>query len=378
QNRASVMDYPPPLVTLRADGTLDASAAYATGIGAWDKVSIAWGYGQYPAGSDERAAGDRLLLQAFAAGQRFLTDQDARPAGSSSSLAHLWDNGANAVDELGRIMRVRGAALARFGEANIREGAPLATLEDALVPLYLLHRYQVEAASKLIGGVDYTFALRGDGQVPTKIVAPAEQRRALAAVLATLAPDALALPEPLVARIPPRPPDYPRGREHWKLRTSPVFDALAPAEAAAQHTLAVLLAPERAARLVEQHARNADSPGLEELLGAIVSATWKAKRAPGLRGEIGRVVDQVALLDLIALARNASASPQTRAVVELELQALRRWAAAARPGDPAERAHLASAEQQLAELSREPVRLPLAPASPPDGPPIGSDDRDDE
>ena len=372
--RASVMDYPPPLVTLRGDGTLDASQAYATGIGAWDKVSIAWGYGQYAPGTDERAAGDRLLLQAFAAGQRFLTDQDARPVGSSSSAAHLWDTGANAIDELGRIMRVRGAALARFGEANIRAGAPLAMLEDALVPLYMLHRYQVEAASKLIGGVDYTFALRGDGQIPTTIVAPAEQRRALAAVLATLAPDALVLPEPLIARIPPRPPDYPRGREHWKIRTSPVFDALAPAEAAAQHTLAALLAPERAARLIEQHARNAASPGLDELLGAVVGATWKAKRAPGLRGEIGRVVDQVVLLDLIALARNPSASPQTRAIVDLELQALRRWAAAERSGDAAERAHLASVEQQLAELAREPQRLQVTPALPPDGPPIGSDE----
>jgi hypothetical protein len=374
--RASVMDYPPPLVTLRADGTLDASEAYATGIGAWDKVSIAWGYGQVPAGTDARAAGDRLLLQAFASGQRYLTDQDARPAGSSSSLAHLWDTGANAVDELRRIMQVRGAALARFGEANLREGAPLATLEEALVPLYMLHRYQVEAASKLIGGVDYTFALRGDGQIPTKIVAAAEQRRALAAVLATLTPDALALPEPLLALIPPRPPSYPRGREHWKLRTSPVFDALAPAEAAAQHTLAVLLAPPRAARLIEQHARSADSPGLEEVLGAIVSATWKAHRGPGLRGEIGRVVDQVVLLDLIALSRDASASPQTRAITDLELQALRRWVAAARPTDPAERAHLASAEQQIAALQREPTRLELAPALPPDGPPIGSDDED--
>jgi hypothetical protein len=212
-SRASVMDYPPPVVTLGADGVLDASSAYATGIGTWDKVAITWGYQEPPPGTDERAAGDALLVQAFASGQRFLTDQDARPEGSASSLAHLWDAGTNAVDELGRLMQVRAAALARFGEASIREGAPLATLEDALVPLYLLHRYQVEAASKLIGGVDYTFALRGDGQVTTRPVAPAEQRRALAAVLATLTPQALALPEPLLAMIPPRPPGYPRGRQ---------------------------------------------------------------------------------------------------------------------------------------------------------------------
>src|SRR2546427_13227588 len=189
-NRSSVMDYPPPYLKLAADGLPDVSAAYATGIGEWDKVSIAFGYQDFAPGTNEEAALNKILLDAYGRGLRYLTDQDARPAGSSSSLAHLWDSGANAVDELSRIMQVRGTALKRFGEDNIREGAPLATLEDVLVPLYMLHRYQVEAASKLVGGMDYTFALRGDGQTPTQIVAPAEQRRALAAVLATLKPDA--------------------------------------------------------------------------------------------------------------------------------------------------------------------------------------------
>jgi uncharacterized protein DUF4953/uncharacterized protein DUF5117 len=377
--RASVMDYPPPVVTLGADGAPDVSAAYATGIGAWDKISITWGYRDYPRGTDERAAGDQLLVQAFAAGQRFLTDQDARPASSSSSIAHLWDAGANAIDELDRLMKVRAATLARFGEANIRQGAPLATLEDVLVPLYFLHRYQVEAATKLIGGVDYTFALRGDGQIATRPVAPADQRRALAAVLATLTPEALALPEPLLSLIPPRPPSYPRGREHFKVRTSPVFDALAPAEAAAQHTLQFLFTPERAARLIEQHARTPDSPGLDEVLGAIVAATWKARREPGLRGEIGRVVDHAVLSDLMALSRSDSASPQTRALATLELQGLKAWAqaAAAKAKDPAERAHLAYAEQEITEFQKDPRQLALPPAPPPDGPPIGSDDDDD-
>lgn len=378
--RASVMDYPPPVVTLRADGSIDPSSAYATGIGAWDKVAIDWGYREYPPGTDERTAGQQVLLRAFAAGQRFLTDQDARPAGSASSVAHLWDSGPSPVDELGRVMQVRAAALARFGEANIRDGAPLATLEDALVPLYLLHRYQVEAAAKLIGGLDYTFALRGDGQLATRPVAPAEQRRALAGVLATLAPQALALPEPLVSLIPPRPPSWPRGREHFKVRTGPAFDALAPAEAAARHTLQFLFTPERAARLIEQHARNRDSPGLEEVLDAIVAATWKARREGGLRGEIQRVVDQVVLFDLIALSRNPSASPQSRAVASLALQGLKAWAAGAAQAarDPAERAHLAYCDQQIAELERETRRLEVPPAEPPDGPPIGAPGADDD
>jgi len=270
-------------------------------------------------------------------------------------------------------------ALKRFGEANIRPGAPLATLEDALVPLYMLHRYQVEATTKLIGGVDYAFALRGDGQVATRAVAPAEQRRALAAVLGTLSTNALALPEPLATQIPPRPPSFPRGREHFKIHTSPVFDALAPAEAAAQHTVALLLAPERAARLIEQHARTAASPGLENVLDSLLAATWKARRPAGVAGEVQRAVDQVVLADLLALSRNPAASSQTRAVVGLTLQTLKTWAAgaAARAADPAERAHLASAEQQIAELQKDPKLVIPTPLAPPDGPPIGEDDEDD-
>jgi len=214
--------------------------------------------------------------------------------------------------------------------------------------------------------------------VATRPVAAAEQRRALAAVLATITPEALALPEALLALIPPRPPGYPRGREHWKLRTSPVFDALAPAEAAAQQALRFLFAPERAARLIEQHARTPDSPGLDEVLGAIVAATWKARRQPGLRGEIGRVVDHIVLFDLMILSRNENASPQTRALATLELQNLKLWAAAAaaKTKEPAEHAHLAYAEQQIAELQRDPKQLVAPPAAPPDGPPIGADDDD--
>jgi hypothetical protein len=180
--------------------------------------------------------------------------------------------------------------------------------------------------------------------------------------------------------IPPRPPGYPRGREHFKLRTSPVFDALAPAEAAAQHTLEFLFAPERAARLIEQHARTPESPGLEEVLGTIVTATWKARREPGLRGEIGRVVDHVVLFGLMTLSRSERASPETRARATLELQNLKVWAhaAAARAKEPAERAHLAYAEQQIAGFQKDPKQLAPAPAVPPDGPPIGWDEGGDE
>src|SRR5260370_39762827 len=178
-------------------------------------------------------------------------------------------------------MQVRAADLRRFGEKNIRAGAAGATMEDVLAPIYMLHRYQVEAASKWIGGMDYTFALRGDGLTPTQIVAAAEQRRALVAVLATLKPEALALPESLLKMIPPRPPEYERGREDFKIRTYPAFDALAPAEAAAQHTLQFLFNPDRAERLVEFHAPHKANPSLDEVVDPLLAAPCKAPHGRG-------------------------------------------------------------------------------------------------
>src|SRR5262249_9544735 len=117
-NRSSVMDYPPPYVKLGVDGAPDVSDAYASGIGEWDKVSISWGYSAFPPAPNGQAALNKLLTDAFTRGLRYLTDQDARPPGSSSSVAHLWDSGLNAVDELNRLMGVRAAALRRFGENN--------------------------------------------------------------------------------------------------------------------------------------------------------------------------------------------------------------------------------------------------------------------
>jgi Met-zincin len=375
-NRSSVMDYPPPVVTVGADGIPDLSQAYATGIGEWDKVSITWGYQDFGPGVDERAGLNKILDDAFQRHHmRYLTDQDARPAGSSSSVAHLWDSGANAVDELDRLMKVRAAALQRFSENNIREGSPLATIEDTLVPIYLLHRYQVEAASKLVGGMDYTIALRGDGQTPTQIVAAAEQRRALAAVLATLKPEVLALPESLLKILPARPVMYERGREDFKIRTSPAFDALAPAEAAAQHTLQFLFNPERAARLVEFHARDAANPGLEDVFDAVFAATWKSPRDSGYSGEIGRVVDNVVLYDLMVLANDPKASGQVRAIALQAVEQIKDWMTGTHPTDPAQRAHVFFGIAQIEQYQRDPTKLVLtAPAEPPDGPPIGDDD----
>src|SRR5438105_2264033 len=375
-NRASVMDYPAPLVKLGADGLPDISDAYAKGIGEWDKVAIIYGYQDFPAGTDEGPALDKILGDAFKRGLVYLTDQDARPASASSSVAHLWDNGANVIDGLAQVMKVRAVALNHFGENNIREGAPMATLEDVLVPLYMYHRYLVEAAAKLIGGEDYTFSLRGKGDRSPQIIAPEEQRRALTAVLDTLKPEALALPESLLRLIPPRPPGYARTREDFRIRTFPTFDALAPPEAFANHVSDFLLNQERAARLVEFHARDSRYPGFDEVLDRIIEATWKAPAGTGYHAEIRRTVNMVLLNDLMALASGERASNEVRAIAEYRLELLKSWLIDQRSlsRDQNQTAFVIYAANQIKRFQEDPKKMNLTkPNEPPDGQPIGTD-----
>ncbi len=378
-NRSSVMDYPPPTVTLGADGRPDVSNAYAVGIGEWDKVSIAYGYSDFPPGSNETAALDKILADAFSRGLLYLTDQDARPLGSASPVAHLWDTSSTSLDGLNRVMAVRAAALKNLSESAIPEHAPMATLEDVLVPMYLYHRYQVAAVAKSIGGLDYSFNLRGikDNEKAPAIVPAAEQRQAIRAVLNTLSPQTLALPDPLLKIIPPRPPDYPTGRENFSRRTSPAFDALAPGEAASEIVASLLLQPERGQRMIEYHALDNHNPGFDELIAALLAATWKAQPAPGgYPAAIQRTVNAVVLDHLIALAADNHASAQVRAVASLQLQELKKWIATQAPSakDDAVRAQFFFSTSLIERFQRNPAEIHLTtPAPPPDGDPIGSD-----
>jgi hypothetical protein len=271
-------------------------------------------------------------------------------------------------------MKVRSIGLKNFGEKNIPVGAPLATLEEVLVPLYLGHRYQVEAAAKVLGGVYYTYALRDDGQVPTTMVPGAEQRRALEALLSTVTPGTLALPEPVLKLIPPHPAGYQRHRELFRLRTGLTFDAISPAEAAADHTISFILDPERAERLVQQHARDMSLPDLIEVIDKVLGTTWKARHTAGYPGEVQRTVDDVVLYNLLSLASMENSSTQVRAVTAMKIADLKAWLAAESKStkDQNQRAHLLFALTQIERFERDPKELRLTkPLEPPPGQPIG-------
>jgi hypothetical protein len=377
QGRASVMDYPHPRVWLDEDGAPDVTDAYATGIGAWDKVAIAYGYQDFPPGVDEEAALKAILSEARSEGITFLSDQDARPTGSAHPEVHLWDNGSDAVTELGRVMEVRQAALARFGSRVIREGQPLATIEEALVPLFLYHRYQVEAASKVVGGVRYNYSLRGDGLAAPQMVGGGEQRRALETVLHTLDLEELAIPEEIWRTLPPRPFRYPAHRELFDRYTGSTFDVISPAVAVTEHVTRLLLDEERAARLVEQAALDPALPDLAEVLEALRRQVFDQAPADRYLAEIQRAVQRVVVDRLIRLSEAAS-MPQVRAVVEWELVGLGDLMAeahedAARREDTGSAAHyraLATDIGRYLDRRVEPAEVPGQLRVPP-GSPIG-------
>ncbi|WP_020606349.1 zinc-dependent metalloprotease [Spirosoma spitsbergense] len=371
QDRASVMDYPTMLVKVKGN-SIDLSDAYAKGIGTYDKWSIRYGYEQFPAGVDEKSALNKIVTDMHKAGLTFLTDKDARPEGSVHPGTHLWDNGADAVDELKRVSDVRRVALANFTEKKIPMGMPMATLEEVLVPMYMFHRYQVEAAAKVVAGQVYTNALRGDGQPVMSTVPVQEQKRALSALMATIDPAFLALPKSIVALIPPHPFRYnPNPREVFKRRTGLSFDPMAAPEAAAGMTIQMLLNPERVSRLVVQSALDPAQLSLESMLDQLLTATWyKAEPADSYQAEVKMLTDKLLLQKLIDVANNTEITPQGRAIAGLKLNQLKGKlnAAAANPKVAAH--HLFALDQlRRAEGNVDDVR-PTSPQAPPDGMPI--------
>jgi hypothetical protein len=372
-DRASVMDYPHPLVKIREDGSLDLSDAYDTGVGEWDKVSIEYGYQDFPDGVDEEKELKAILDRAFSKGLYFLAGQDAR-SGSAHPLANVWDNGKNPVDELARVMKIRSIALASFSEKRIPIWAPMATLEEALVPVYLFHRYQIEAAASMLGGLYYNHTLRGDVQKNPEIVPASEQRRALNVLLRTIHPENLAIDEKILNIIPPRPPGYRQTRDLFPGYTGLTFDPLAAAETAANITLGSILHPERAARMVEYHSRNEGFPGLSEALDKLISFTWKSTHKSGYHTEIQRVVDNVFLYNLMRLGVDEKSTPQVRAIAHLKLDELKNWLnmQISLLKDKNQKAHYFYAVSQINQLQADPDKIKLAiPLIPPQGAPIG-------
>lgn len=362
--RISVMDYPHPLIALNEDESLDFSEVYDVDIGDWDKVAINYGYREFPSGDDEDAQLASILSVAWGDDIRYMTGQDA----SISPQADLWANGTDMGHELNRMMDVRASALERFGVQAIQSDMPMATIEEALVPLYMHHRYQVEATASAIGGVEYTYAVRGDGLQPFRRVSADMQRGALDALMRTLVPAELTLPESVLNVIPPRPPGFGRHRELFPRYTGSAFDAVTPAVVAAGHTVAMVLEPTRAARLVQQHTFDPSLPGLEEVLEGLFEASMGASANTEYQAEVKRAVEGVVLARVMWLARNAS-MPQVRAISSALLR--RSHSELLNRGQSEAHAQMLAGDiQRFLDRPGEVVTDRVAPSAPP-GSPIG-------
>jgi hypothetical protein len=365
----SVMDYPHPLEELRSDGTIDLSKAYEARIGDWDKVAINYGYREFPRGANEAAELRRILDQAWAEDVRYFTNQDT----DIHPRVEQWSNGVHQADELTRLMKVRRAALNRIGEQTIRAGAPLVTIEEPLVPIYMYHRYAVEGTASAIAGQDFVYAIRGDGRTPVKWESAANQRRALDALAATLRPSELTIPKQILDLIPPRPPGYAVHRELFPRTTGEGFDPITPAAIAADVTIGFVLQPDRAARMVAQRALDPTLPGLEEVIDKLTIATFGAATTSPYEAEVRRATERV-LVDRLTWLAQASPNHQVRAVASMKLQRLSgrlRVATGKNDADLASHTLLAADIKRFLERPVAEGAHIIAPPPAPPGAPIG-------
>jgi len=362
------MDYPVPLVKIRDNNTLDLSDAYDDKIGPWDKRTVLYAYQDFPDGVDGDAARTTILSETIAAGFKYVADNDSRSAATAHPDGNLWDNGEDAIEELEHLLSVRQIALDNFSERNIRVNRSLAEIEEALVPIYLLHRFQIEAVGKLIGGQYFNYNLRGDGQPLQEPVTAGRQQQAIDALIATLDPKLLSLPDDLAVMISPRPPNNPKSRETFSGATGVVFDAKAPAASAVAMTLAVLLEPSRAARLAQT-----GTPGFGTVPKALINASWRARQAPGSAGAIQRQTNLQVLYALFRLAFNPAADSDVRAIALDTINSLDTWLSRQSPKFDVFKAHFRFAQFEIDRLLGDPAQTDvLVPVTVPPGSPIGS------
>jgi hypothetical protein len=361
QGRYSVMDYPAPRVTLEG-GVPSIRDAYGNGVGPWDKWVIKWLYG-----AQTDADAQRFLAEARAQGLRFVADNDSRPVSSGNPEGALWDDGADPIAELSRMMEVRRVAVQRFGRSAIPGGESIANLRRAFVPIWLLHRYLVEAAAKSLGGVDFPYSLNRE-PFTASVVPGRRQHAALYALMDTLSPANLTIPSqlmPLLSGGSGGNSDRQTDIEIMPTAGGPVFDPLAATEVGSMQTLTALLSPQRLNRLEIQHARDASVPSPAYVFDLLTSRTLAASGS-----DVGRRIATTAILALARVQRDAALSP----TVALELSAN-----LARLGDRLSKGRddwsrglgaLLKDREALDKAVADPRRLPQVPP----GMPIGMDE----
>ncbi len=323
-NRASVMDYPHPTLSL-VNGKISYQNAYDEGIGEWDKVSVRYSYTDFPDGVDETDALNNILEDSFASGLRFIADQDARPIGGAHPYAHLWDNGDSAINEFNHLMTVRKTAMDQFSIDQLKTGEPISVLRDRLVPLYFLHRYQLEAVVKLIGGQEYDYAVKGGSSIGVSTVDATIQRKALETLSNSLEPNALKIPENIRQMMPPHAFGFRASRESFATQTGLTFDAFGAAHTLSDALISMVLHPQRAARLHQQKAFSNDQLGFDDTVSHLITNVFKNKKITNEDKALQEIVRGNLLNHLFQLGRQSEVPTAVMAEVHEQLYSLKSW-----------------------------------------------------
>ena len=367
KDRASVMDYPHPTLAIE-EGQISYQNAYAVGIGDWDKVTVKYAYSDFPDGTNETEALNQILEESFQAGHRFIADRDARPIGGAHPYAHLWDNGKSPVEEFNHLLAVRQIALNNFSEDQLKTGEPISVLRDRLVPLYFLHRYQLEGVVKLIGGQEYDYGVKGASSLGVKAVAPMVQREALSTLLSSLDQGTLGIPPHIRKMMPPHAFGYEASRESFATQTGLTFDALGAAHTLSDAVIGMILNEQRAARLIQQKVFDEKQLGFKETLSLLVDQSFKQREFDTEAKAIQKVVQGNLLQHMMRLGQATNVPNAVRAEVHESLFELSTWLKN-QPAYPYAHFYRNSIENYF----EHPTEIqPLTSPKIPDGSPIGS------
>lgn len=365
-NRASVMDYPHPFITLSGE-KIDFTDAYDDQIGTWDKRAIMYGYSEVAEESENTI--DDILKETKQMGLMYMSDADARSPGSAHPFAHLWDNGNDPITELKRLMKLRAYSLSRFGPHSIAEGIPYSELEKTLVPVYLMHRYQVEAVAKAIGGVEYTYAVKGFEEPASKVVSTTAQYAAAQELLNTISHPNLLIPADVRSIMIPAAKGYGRSRESFDSDMNMVFDPLKPAEAYSNFVLSLMLNKERLARMLTQ-----EEVGISEYLDLMSTRIFDISAPSELYNrQLSLLPQKVYVMHLIRLATDETINLQVSAYALAQLFAITQSYLNSTTKDSDVVAHRIYLTRLIKNMNSPTMaKLPLLTDLPP-GSPIGCD-----
>jgi Met-zincin/Domain of unknown function (DUF5117) len=319
QGNSSVMDYPFPHIAADSSGAPILKNVFSAGVGAWDKRMISYGYRPFDP-TDEAQGLSQIIAETERAGLAWMTDSDA---GDAHPLVQKRDSGTDPIVDLQQVLSLRRTALQRFSRSAIAPEEPLGALQDALVPVFLIHQFQVKAVASMLGGFTYRHAARDDeGPVPI----PADrQRAALEALLMTLDPETLDPSDRILSLMAPRAIGRPSTPESFGGSTGTIFDAMRPVIDAATITMNEALMPARAARLAQASARDPTLPGLDEVLSAVIARTWKATPRSGFAGAAQREIAKTAVLAILRTIAGKDTPPEVRGACWAALDDLQAW-----------------------------------------------------